>query len=43
MLNEMLENRQMRNSASFYELMQEQYGRGLGDEKHESPTMRLIA
>lgn len=39
----MLENRNNRDSDGFYQVMNEFYGRGPGDEKHSSPTKRLIS
>ena len=40
----MMDNRANRNDTNdFYELIQEFYGKGEGDEKHKSPTKRLIS
>jgi hypothetical protein len=34
---------QREHGEDFYQTYQEMYGRGKGDEKHESPTKRLVA
>ena len=39
---EMLELRKDRDPEQFYVLMQQIYGKGPGDERHPSPTRRLI-
>lgn len=39
----MINNRQARDSDGFYVIMNEYYGRGPEDEKHLSPTKRLIS
>lgn len=38
----MLDSRKDRDPDGFYQVMDEYYGRG-GDEKHLSPTKRLIS
>lgn len=39
----MINNRAQRNdNGEFYEVMKEFYGKNDGDEKHKSPTKRLI-
>lgn len=38
----MASNRQDRDPEAFYKMMQQVYGRGEEDERHESPTRRLI-
>jgi hypothetical protein len=42
-LNEMLNNRDKKDVNGFYCVMKEVYGKGPDDERHSSPTMRLIA
>lgn len=38
----MMNNRDKREQDGFYAIMQEFYGKGEDDEKHSSPTKRLI-
>jgi hypothetical protein len=39
----MMNKRGERDTGTFYEIMQEYYGKGPDDEKHSSPTKRLIS
>lgn len=39
----MMNNRHKRDTGDFYDIMSEYYGRGSEDEKHSSPTKRLIS
>ena len=39
----MLNRRQNRDTNNFYDVMTEFYGKGPDDEKHASPTKRLIS
>ena len=39
----MMENKKDKQVDTFYEMMQELYGKGPLDEKHASPTKRLIS
>lgn len=43
LLDEMMNRRQNRDTENFYQVMNEFYGKGPDDEKHVSPTKRLIS
>lgn len=43
LMSEMLELRKDRDPDGFYTLMQQMYGKGPDDERHSSPTKRLIS
>jgi hypothetical protein len=43
LLSQILSNRQGRDTDDFYQIMREYYGKGPDDEKHSSPTKRLIS
>jgi len=38
-----MNNRSNRDTGEFYKIMNEFYGKGPDDEKHASPTKRLIS
>ena len=42
LINEMMASRKERDGDGFYQVMDQYYGRGPDDEKHASPTKRLI-
>eukprot|EP00347_Sterkiella_histriomuscorum_P023625 403333949 len=42
LLQDLMNNRNNRDSDGFYTVMSEFYGKGPNDEKHDSPTKRLI-
>lgn len=43
MLEEVNSKREKDTTGNFYEVMEEYYWKGPGDERHTSPTKRLIS
>ena len=43
LLEDVLQNRANNTTSNFYDVMNQYYWKGPGDEKHDSPTKRLIS